>query len=285
MGFNMASFTHLLRKLVHRLPAFSTVPAVCVISKVKAEEPVVKEECSHCKTEKLLKATELPLYEDPDDYIQYELEERAPSSLELGISTLRKSAGQYLYTVEGTRERVSQIYETAIAHSKSTYDYITHDDNAIPRAIVITVGGLGGLLLGARGGLMKKITYSGTGMLVVASLCYPRQAIELTQRGYKVVRDQSVSMVKEYTGYDLKDLLSLKNFTSSPLPTPTIDEIGQQVSDVHYFGFRFFENLSKRNLAKEKQPNEETNTKDKIVQGDPGMSNPEDKDMYTTRGG
>ncbi|XP_076361888.1 MICOS complex subunit 26/27 isoform X3 [Tachypleus tridentatus] len=243
MGFNMASFTHLLRKLVHRLPAFSTVPAVCVISKVKAEEPVVKEECSHCKTEKLLKAT------------------------------------------EGTRERVSQIYETAIAHSKSTYDYITHDDNAIPRAIVITVGGLGGLLLGARGGLMKKITYSGTGMLVVASLCYPRQAIELTQRGYKVVRDQSVSMVKEYTGYDLKDLLSLKNFTSSPLPTPTIDEIGQQVSDVHYFGFRFFENLSKRNLAKEKQPNEETNTKDKIVQGDPGMSNPEDKDMYTTRGG
>ncbi|XP_076361887.1 MICOS complex subunit 26/27 isoform X2 [Tachypleus tridentatus] len=265
MGFNMASFTHLLRKLVHRLPAFSTVPAVCVISKVKAEEPVVKEECSHCKTEKLLKATELPLYEDPDDYIQYELEERAPSSLELGISTLRKSAGQYLYTVEGTRERVSQIYETAIAHSKSTYDYITHDDNAIPRAIVITVGGLGGLLLGARGGLMKKITYSGTGMLVVASLCYPRQAIELTQRGYKVVRDQSVSMVKEYTGYDLKDLLSLKNFTSSPLPTPTIDEIGQQ--------------------AKEKQPNEETNTKDKIVQGDPGMSNPEDKDMYTTRGG
>ncbi|XP_022258553.1 MICOS complex subunit MIC27-like isoform X3 [Limulus polyphemus] len=268
----MASFRHLLWKVVHPLPAFSAVPAVCFISKVKAEEPVVKEECCHCKTKKLLKATELPLYGDPDDCIQYELEERAPGSLELGISTLRKTASQYLYTVEETKERASQIYETAIAHSKGTYDYITHDDNAIPRAIVITVGGLGGLLLGARGGLMKKITYSGTGMLVVASLCYPRQAIELTQRGYKVVRDQSVSMVKEYTvskrihlyGYDLKDLFSLKNFTSTQLPTPTIDEIGQQ--------------------GEEKQSNEVTNTKDKNVQGDPGMSNPEDKDMYTTRG-
>lgn len=48
----------------------------------------------------------------------------------------------------------------------ATVDYITDEENVMPRAGAITIGGLAGLIIGARrrGGLVKKILYTSTGV-------------------------------------------------------------------------------------------------------------------------
>lgn len=48
----------------------------------------------------------------------------------------------------------------------ATVDYITDEENVMPRAGAITIGGLAGLIIGARrrGGLVKKVLYTSTGV-------------------------------------------------------------------------------------------------------------------------
>ena len=48
----------------------------------------------------------------------------------------------------------------------ATVDYITDEENMLPRAGAITIGGLAGLVLGARkkGGLVKKALYTSVGV-------------------------------------------------------------------------------------------------------------------------
>ena len=50
----------------------------------------------------------------------------------------------------------------------------------LPRIGAVGVGGLSGLILGLRGGKFKRLVYSSTGALIVASICYPKQAQEGT---------------------------------------------------------------------------------------------------------
>lgn len=59
-----------------------------------------------------------------------------------------------------------------------TLDYLREETNVLPRIGAVGVGGLSGLILGLRGGKFKKLVYSSTGALVVASICYPKQAQE-----------------------------------------------------------------------------------------------------------
>lgn len=48
----------------------------------------------------------------------------------------------------------------------------------IPRVGAIGIGGLAGLILGLRGRTFKRVVYSSTGALAMASLCYPKKAAE-----------------------------------------------------------------------------------------------------------
>lgn len=51
--------------------------------------------------------------------------------------------------------------------SVATVDYITDEENVLPRAGAITIGGLAGLIIGARkkGGFFKKVLYTSTGVV------------------------------------------------------------------------------------------------------------------------
>lgn len=51
--------------------------------------------------------------------------------------------------------------------SIATMDYITDEENILPRAGAITIGGLAGLIIGARkkGGLVKRVLYTSTGVV------------------------------------------------------------------------------------------------------------------------
>lgn len=213
-----------------------------------------KDKCCNSKNT-LPKANELPIYKCLDDHDYYKVVQTPPTSLERGISHVRKSLKVYVGSLQNVKEQCKDVYETGVAHSKSTYDFITDEDNTLPRAAAITVGGLTGLLLGVRGGIFKKVFYSGTGMAIVAAVCYPKQFADYSQCGYNWTKNKTITVVKDTTGYDMKDL-SLNIPEKIPFKT-SFDEMCEKVKGI-YGG-------------------------DKKTEGDPGQGNPVDCDLYTNR--
>lgn len=59
-----------------------------------------------------------------------------------------------------------------------TLDYLREETNVLPRFGAVGIGGLSGFILALRGGKFKKFVYTSTGALIVASICYPKQAQE-----------------------------------------------------------------------------------------------------------
>lgn len=50
------------------------------------------------------------------------------------------------------------------------------------------------------GGLVKKMAYSSVGILGMASLCYPKQTVNIGRRTYAAVRDRGVDVISDATG-------------------------------------------------------------------------------------
>lgn len=57
------------------------------------------------------------------------------------------------------------------------------EDNTLPKAGAIGIGGLTGLIFGLRGGFIKRTLYMTSGVLGMAAVCYPKEAAEYSQIG------------------------------------------------------------------------------------------------------
>lgn len=130
----------------------------------------------------------------------------------------RQELGNYFGIITNTSRRTQEIVSTAYQHSKciingwlinrlmlmnwfiATYDYIIDEANTVPKAIAITSGGLIGIVLSSRKGVFKKITYTGLGMLTAAAACYPKEAKEIGQLSFYIIKTYGPHLVKEYTG-------------------------------------------------------------------------------------
>ncbi|KAL1417113.1 hypothetical protein MTO96_027166 [Rhipicephalus appendiculatus] len=155
-----------------------------------------------CRGKKLKKPSELPLYSCPSQNVEYELVEEPPSQVENAVRYVRTSVSPYYSAVESFGERAGEIYTTAIEHSKSSYEYVTREENMVARAMAISLGGLTGIILGARGGIFKKLIYG-----------------------------SAAAAVKQATGHDLNDLFSKVQLPKLPdFSAKTIDQVGQQKS-------------------------------------------------------
>ncbi|CAG2065267.1 unnamed protein product, partial [Timema podura] len=97
------------------------------------------------------------------------------------IRKVRKEIWSYYDVYKGYRQRVTDFVETGIAHTESTRHFLQEEENLLPRVGAITLGVLTGFVLGLRGGRFKRLTYSTLGGLTMASICYPREANEVTQ--------------------------------------------------------------------------------------------------------
>ncbi|XP_023216217.1 MICOS complex subunit Mic27-like isoform X2 [Centruroides sculpturatus] len=216
---------------------------------VYAKEPVSDE------NKELLKANELPVYVSTDDIEGYEVVKRSPSSLENGISYVRKNVTVYVNAMQDVTNKVEENCKNVFNQTKQGYDYITDKDNSLPRAIAITSGGLIGFLFGIRGGIMKKVFYTSTGLTAASAICYPKQAAEICQNGYKWIKENKGQDITEVAGEKLKEI-SLK--VTSKLPSmDSFDKVGEQFKNLIGSG--------------------------KKVEGDVGQSHPDDKDLYATR--
>ncbi|XP_050026549.2 MICOS complex subunit MIC27 isoform X1 [Dermacentor andersoni] len=222
-----------------------------VAPKVHAEAAAPAEEkkpaCRPCcRGKKLKKPSELPLYSCPSENVEYELVEEPPGQVENAVHYVRTSLSPYYSAVESASERVGDLYTTAIEHSKSSYEYVTREENMVSRAMAISLGGLTGIVLGARGGIFKKLIYGSVGATAAAAACYPKEARKFSQDYLVVARDQAAAAVKQVTGHDLNDLFSKVQLPKLPdFSAKTIDQVGQQVSDIQYYGFRLADPESK----------------------------------------
>ncbi|KAK3883234.1 hypothetical protein Pcinc_012435 [Petrolisthes cinctipes] len=229
---------------------------------------LAEEEKGSVGTSRLVRPTDLPIYENPEEVLDFEYHGHERTALEENIGVVRKEVEGVLESTRAARERVGQIYETSKAHSMATVDYITDEENVMPRAGAITIGGLAGLIIGARrrGSLVKKVLYTSTGVATAASLCYPRQAYQVSQKVYGQVKDYStigynfVAGVKPQSKTTVPSQVAEEvpalDTSQESIPTPeggevrishllppdkfpgAIDSLAQQASDVAQLGFR-----------------------------------------------
>ncbi|XP_011506172.1 PREDICTED: MICOS complex subunit MIC27 [Ceratosolen solmsi marchali] len=103
------------------------------------------------------------------------IENEEPSRLEENVGILRRSIQDKLKVISTYKNTISNTIDVGYAHTKETFNYLKDESNTLPRIGAVGVGGLSGLILGLRGGKLKKLVFSSTGALVVGSICYPNK--------------------------------------------------------------------------------------------------------------
>ena len=78
--------------------------------------------------------------------------------------------------------------------SIATIDYIRDDQTFLPKVGVVTIAGLGGLLLGHKGGAIRKTFYSTVAAAVALSACYPKQSANLLDQVYIRIKNESQNL-------------------------------------------------------------------------------------------
>ncbi|UJR09405.1 hypothetical protein I4U23_013647 [Adineta vaga] len=211
------------------------------------------------QTSRIVRVRDLPIYYDAktDDihrFVPRTIDEQVKTNtndtnnwLYPFISQVRQSVQQTWTNNKNLRDRVSRGIETGGAHTRATIDYIRDDETFLPKVGVVTVAGLGGLLLGHKGGPVRKTFYSSVAALVALSACYPKQSANILDQIYIRIKNESNNLLNK---------------------TPT-------TSTVHIVDNK------DRILHTAKIANEPVVT----VKGDYGQGTPADQHLYTTRGG
>jgi len=213
---------------------------------------VYAEENESQKSRKI-KPAELPIY-DITSNIEYEVLPEEITPFRQNVSMFRKALWDFMKQFEDTTEIVKQKYEISKTHTNDALTYIQEDAGFLPRAIIITVAGMGGIVAGYRGKFFRKATFATIGMVTTAAICYPHQAVDISEVGWNQVKGEAKNLMRlTLTG---KGSVSEKDSNSD--------------------------------VAMEKDKTVSLNSLSTVKvdksQKDYGQSNKEDKDMYTTRG-
>ena len=62
---------------------------------------------------------------------------------------------------------------------------------------MVTIAGLGGLLLGHKGGVVRKTFYSSVAALVALSACYPKQSAQMLDQIYLRIERESKNLMEK----------------------------------------------------------------------------------------
>ncbi|XP_042225824.1 MICOS complex subunit MIC27-like [Homarus americanus] len=256
----------------------------------------------------MVRPSELPIYEEPEEVLDFEYLGKERTALEENVGVVRKEIEGVLEATRSVRERTVNIYETGKAHtmalvdmmkdlrySEATVDYITDEENMLPRAGAITIGGLAP---GCWGAARKEVLSRKFSTRPLASFLLPLSATPAKLTRSLKVRTENV---KDYgtIGYNFVAGVKPQSKVATPVevkkeapetaadhvpPVLTPEEPPPPPSETHV---PTTEPEGAETGASVKQEG-----KDVIVQLTPpsppvetdyGQSNPEDSDMYTTR--
>ncbi|XP_043233939.1 uncharacterized protein LOC122387639 isoform X4 [Amphibalanus amphitrite] len=114
----------------------------------------------------LIRPSELPTYDEFTDGAQREYGRRPAGVLQQSVGEARRAAADFLAQYRQTFDRARHVVETGRAHTAGALDYLRHETNPVARTAAITAGGLAGLLAAAlrRRGLLQRLLYTGVGL-------------------------------------------------------------------------------------------------------------------------
>lgn len=174
---------------------------------------------------RMVKVTDLPLYDEqpPPTRQAYFVEPSPPPVLEEKVGDARRLVSNWWRESEKSREKVRDTYEIGKAHSQSALEMLRDETKVLPRAIVISAGGLLGLLLAIKKGFIKKVLYTSVGLGGAAVVCYPAASKDLALATYANVTDFAKNFEKK------KPLASL-GYSSGAANTPVMRAAEKQAS-------------------------------------------------------
>lgn len=211
-------------------------------------------------SQRYVKIKDLPIYSDENNnnknvkelYVTFD---REKNEFEKAVTAFREFIFDLNDKFAEQKARAIQFYETGVAHTRSSLDYIRSESNILPKATFITVSGLIGYIIAIRRSRFRRLTYSTLLIGASASLCYPNEAKQYSSIAY----DWSFKNAKIF--YD--EYIMPKGPSSSP------SELQQAPSSTQ-------KDVILTTAKSDDKP--VTN-----VPGDKGQSSDEDSHMYTTR--
>jgi hypothetical protein len=225
-----------------------------------------------------IKASELPIYGDPEP-VTFELIAHKPSAYFTAVSDARKFVWTYRDTVQNATKKVCESYEWAKKSTKDGLQYIQKDSGVVPRAVFISVAGLGGIVAGYRGGFFRKTVYASIAMASAASVCYPDQAVAISKKSWITVRDFTSQAYKDNVGAQgSKTSSQASNLSVKSKPA------AQSTNKVENTAAMSETKPDNNNNNNKPVTTTSPSSKQVPITKDFGQSNKEDKDMYSTRG-
>ncbi|XP_041479140.1 MICOS complex subunit MIC27-like isoform X1 [Lytechinus variegatus] len=202
----------------------------------------------------LVKPKDFPVYSEPKQ-TEYQLIPEGPSALRDMVGSVREQIWRFSDTFHGAISFTQRTYKTAEETSKSVIQFIKTEEGFYPRAGVISIAGLAGLVLARKGGFIRKVVYSGGLMTATASLCYPYQAVRIGKAEIEWVKTKAADLYKGDTS------------------SPAVEKVA--ATEVKK------EDESESSNQEDSLKTDESTSNASLE--DHGQSKPEDKDMYTTR--
>jgi len=149
------------------------------------------------QSESYMSPQDLPIY-DKSEYEGVEVggdefdfyERGSPSEkIQQGVTRVRRAVVTNVVdnmNIENNKEKLRDNVDSGINRIRRAYNYISREENYVARAAAITSGGLIGLFLARRGGMIKKIFYTSVGITGVSSAVYPKEASVISEDLFKI---------------------------------------------------------------------------------------------------
>ncbi|XP_055926208.1 uncharacterized protein LOC129958064 isoform X1 [Argiope bruennichi] len=199
----------ILSKVINAGACIGSVTALYSVSHNVTAKAMV--DCHECNMKRLPKARELPLYDKNDEDFTVEYDEKSKMPLINEISVVRVQLSGIASYLNVVKDQAVHIYETGVAHSKGTYDYIISEENKIPRILAIFSGGLLGIIFARKGGYFKKTLYFTVGSGLVCTAFYPAESKDYFVNGFEFTKHHTFNALEKYAGYDAQKLTEKTN--------------------------------------------------------------------------
>ncbi|NXU19486.1 MIC27 protein, partial [Pardalotus punctatus] len=238
-----------------------------------------------------VKPDELPIYSAPPLKSKY-LEEQ-PGRLQQQLSAVRHSTSRYFGWCQSAYVFVKNGVMDSIQFGKDAYVYLNNPPaDFLPKAGVITLSGLAGLVLARKGSRIKKIAYP-LGLTTVGySVCYPAQSVviaKVTGKKLLCASHQTYEAVRSL--WAEKETVTKLQQESKPIMQEDKKKKGisstKPESAIESSSFNRTESSPVECWSNDPVPSSGTVKKTKFKPDpklmDHGQSSPEDVDMYSTR--
>lgn len=140
---------------------------------------------------KLVQASQLPISGNPYPSEDNIISDR-PGFLEIKIAAARQYCQPLLAPIDAATDKASHIINTGIAHSSSTWNYMSQDN----KIKFVGAYGLAAIVSLSRKGLLKKLAFGTITLPLATAVCYPAEAQEKSQMLWYIAKNKLFTNTK-----------------------------------------------------------------------------------------